>query len=294
MVKKVVVAAAGLGTRLLSFTKEQPKEMLPVFSMNNHASLLLKPMLQLIFEQMYDFGMREFCFVVGRGKRAIEDHFTPDYEFAELLKKKDKDIYEKYGFDLDEFYTKLRHSSIFWVNQSPPLGFGHAVLQAESYVGGEDFFVVAGDTIIISDENQHLKRLTSCSHHTKAEAAFLLMQVDHPENYGVAQVTESSEFLRINRVTEKPPAPDSDLALMPVYIFKNSIFEHLRAVLPGKGSEIQLTDAIQSIIASGKVVAGTRVRKDELMLDIGSPHTYFKAQTDSYNYGVEQLYAQKP
>ena len=82
-VRKVVITAAGLGTRLLSVTKEMPKEMLPLFCMGSNGDLLLKPVLQLIFEQLYEVGFREFCFIVGRGKRSIEDHFTSDYNYVE-------------------------------------------------------------------------------------------------------------------------------------------------------------------------------------------------------------------
>jgi UTP-glucose-1-phosphate uridylyltransferase len=210
-----------------------------------------------------------------------------------MLKGKDKETYQKYGVDLDNFYTKLKRSSIFWVNQSPPRGFGHAVLQAESYVGHEDFFVLAGDTLIISDGSQHLCRLINCFDQEKSDVALLLKQVDHPESYGVAQGIESSDFMYINKVIEKPKVPQSDMAIMPVYIFKSSIFGHLKGVAQGIGNEIQLTDAIQSVISSGGAVVGTRVNKDELVLDIGSPHLYFKAQTDSYNYGVKMLHGKK-
>ncbi|MEM2294189.1 MAG: hypothetical protein QXX41_13030, partial [Nitrososphaerota archaeon] len=122
------MTAAGLGTRLLLATKEMPKEMLPLFSSGRNVDLLLKPVLQLIFEQLYDLGFREFCFVVGRGKRSIEDHFTPDYNYIELLKGKNKVNLVK---NLEEFYQKVEKSIIFWVNQPEPRGFGHAVLMAE-------------------------------------------------------------------------------------------------------------------------------------------------------------------
>jgi UTP--glucose-1-phosphate uridylyltransferase len=89
-INKVVITAAGLGTRLLSATKEMPKEMLPLFSINSINELTIKPVLQLIFEQLFDMELRKFCFVVGRGKRSVEDHFTPDYHFIELLKKTGK------------------------------------------------------------------------------------------------------------------------------------------------------------------------------------------------------------
>jgi UTP--glucose-1-phosphate uridylyltransferase len=285
--KKAVIAAAGLGTRLLSATKEQPKEMLPLYTSNFQGRLSLKPMLQLIFEQIYDFGIRDFCFIVGRGKRAIEDHFTPDYYYDEILRNKENRYLEESALELERFHSKLKNSSIFWVNQSPNLGFGHAVLQTQSYVANEDFFVFAGDTLIISERNHHLKRLIDCYTRENADAAFLVQSVKDPENYGVIHGTSLSEVIEVKKVIEKPSVPDSDMAIMPIYIFKNNIFTHLRKQHPDHRNEIQLTDAIGSMLTNGKVVA-TEIRNDELRLDIGTPETYFKAQVESYNYAMRK------
>jgi UTP--glucose-1-phosphate uridylyltransferase len=285
--KKAVIAAAGLGTRLLSATKEQPKEMLPLYTSNFQGRLSLKPMLQLIFEQIYDFGIRDFCFIVGRGKRAIEDHFTPDYYYEEILRNKENRSLEESALELERFHSKLKNSSIFWVNQSPNLGFGHAVLQTQSYVANEEFFVFAGDTLIISERNYHLKRLLDCYTRENADAAFLVQSVKDPENYGVIHGTSLSEVIEVKKVIEKPSVPDSDIAIMPIYIFKNDLFVHLRKLNPDRRNEIQLTDAIGSILTNGKVVA-TEIRKDELRLDIGTPETYFKAQVESYNYAMRK------
>ena len=288
MLKKAVIAAAGLGTRLLSVTKEQPKEMLPIYTRNSQGCLSLKPMLQLIFEQIYDFGIRDFCIIVGRGKRAIEDHFTPDYFYEETLRNKKNRYLEESAQELERFHSKLKDSSIFWVNQSPNLGFGHAVLQAQSYVADEDFFVLAGDTLIISEKNHHLRRLIDCYSKEKADAAFLVQSVEDPENYGVVHGTSMSEVIDVKKVIEKPSVPDSDMAIMPIYIFKNGIFSHLKKLSPDHRNEIQLTDAIGSILVDGKVVA-TEIRKDELRLDIGTPETYFKAQIESFNYATRKI-----
>jgi len=117
MIRKAVIPAAGLGTRLLSATKELPKEMLPIFYRDSNGEIYLKPMLQVLFEQLYKFGFREFCFIVGRGKRAVEDHFTPDYSFLDLLEKKGK---EKFVKSLKEFYSMIEKSTIVWINQPEP------------------------------------------------------------------------------------------------------------------------------------------------------------------------------
>jgi UTP-glucose-1-phosphate uridylyltransferase len=181
----------------------------------------------------------------------------------------------------------LKNSSIFWVNQSPNLGFGHAVLQAQSYVANKDFFVFAGDTLIISERNYHLKRLIDCYTREKADAAFLVQSVKDPENYGVVYGTSLSDVIDVKKVIEKPSVPDSNMAIMPIYIFKNDIFTHLRKLNPDHRNEIQLTDAIGSILIHGRVVA-TEIKKDELRLDIGTPETYFKAQVESFNYAMRK------
>jgi UTP--glucose-1-phosphate uridylyltransferase len=116
---KAVITAAGLGTSLLSATKEQLKEMLPLFTPDG-GDLCLKRAVQTIFEQLFDFGFRESCFVVGKGKRAIEDHFTPDRNYIRDLSTHGK---SHQVLELNRFYDKIRNSSTVWVNQSEPLGF---------------------------------------------------------------------------------------------------------------------------------------------------------------------------
>jgi UTP--glucose-1-phosphate uridylyltransferase len=286
MIKKAVIAAAGLGTRMLSVTKETPKEMLPLYTVNRDGLLGLKPVLQLIFEQVYDFGIRDFCFIVGRGKRAIEDHFTPDYSYNEILRRKSNIAYEKYALALEDFYEKLKNCAIFWVNQSPPLGFGHAVLQASPYIADdEDFLLFAGDTLILSERSQHIERLVSCYMKEKADVAFLMQNVEDPQNYGVVSGVESFQSVYcVKRVVEKPAVPESNLAIVPIYIFRHEIFNHLKHLRPDPKNEIQLTDAIQSGISMGNKVVATKVGHDELRLDVGTPETYFKAQLDSFKY----------
>jgi UDP-glucose pyrophosphorylase (EC 2.7.7.9) len=136
--KKAVITAAGLGTRLLSETKELPKEMLPIFQRVN-GELALKPLLQVIFEQLYDVGIRDFCFVIGRGKRSIEDHFTPDWDFLEYLLKAGKELAAK---SIEIFYKKVEDSNISWVNQPQPRGFGDAVLRAEKFVANDNLWLL--------------------------------------------------------------------------------------------------------------------------------------------------------
>ena len=140
---KVVITAAGKGTRLLPFTKEMPKEMMPIFSSMFTKKKVVLPLLQYIYEQLYSMGFRDYCFVVGRDKRSIEDHFTPHETYL-------KELAGDYKKFIAKFYQKLENSHLVWVNQNRPLGFGDAVRRAERYVGNEDFIVHAGDVTILS------------------------------------------------------------------------------------------------------------------------------------------------
>jgi UTP--glucose-1-phosphate uridylyltransferase len=273
-VPRAVIPAAGLGTRLLPATKEQPKEMLAVFSKGIDGEPSLKPVVQLIFDQLYDCGVREFCFVVGRGKRAIEDHFTPDTEFVALLKARGKNAQAR---EMGEFYERVSNSRILWVNQPEPNGFGDAVLRAESFAQGEPFLVQAGDNHIISPGNAHLKRLLRARASGRADATLLLKKVADPRQYGVAETTKSSNELIVNRLVEKPSKPLSRLAIVPTYLFEPELLDVLRETKPGKGGEIQLTDAIQGMIDRGSKVNAVELSRSELWLDVGTPETYWAA-----------------
>ena len=229
---KAVIPAAGLGTRLLPATKEQPKEMLPLFARSRGGRECLKPIVQLIFEQLYELGLREFYFIVGRGKRAIEDHFTPHQDYLFALEGGKGDIID----ELREFYLKIEDSSIVWINQPKPLGFGDAIAKVAPFIGGENILVHAGDTYIISDKNSHLKNLMRVFDEMNADAIFPIRRVEDPRQYGVAETEEFGEgIFRVMRVIEKPKEPATDLAIMPIYIFRPIIFKALREVLPGVG-----------------------------------------------------------
>ena len=143
MIQKIVITAAGLGTRLLPITKEIPKEMMPVFLHGKNGEPVVKPLIQAIFEQFFHQGLREYCIIMGRQKRIIQDHFTIDEKFLKNFKKK-----SKYRQDLEKIYLMLNRSKIFWVNQPEPRGFGDAIKHAESFVGNDDFLVIAGDTLL--------------------------------------------------------------------------------------------------------------------------------------------------
>lgn len=282
MIRKVVVPAAGLGTRLFPATKEQPKEMLPVFSRLVNGNVGVKPLLQMVFEQLYDTGFREFCFVVGRGKRSIEDHFTPDLNCVVMLKDREKG---GPASDLNAFYLKLKTSTILWVNQPEPRGFGDAVLMSQPFVHNESCLVHAGDTYIISKDAEHLKLLMKVHERLNADATFLVQQMKDPKQYGVieAEETEKGVYM-VEAAIEKPEKPPTNLAIMPIYLFHSVIFKALQKTSPGKDGEVQLTDAIQKLLDWGSKVCAVRLNPNEVRLDIGSPKTYWKSLSQSYQH----------
>lgn len=277
---KVVVTAAGLGTRLLPMSKELPKEMLPIF-VRGANGFALKPLLQALFEQLYQFGFREFCFVVGRGKRSIEDHFTPDWGFVKSLNDKGKSSHVR---DLESFYRMIEDSKILFVNQPEPRGFGHAVLMAKPFIDGNPFMVCAGDTYIVSQGNGFLTRMNEAFSQDIA-AVLLLQEVQNPRQYGVAIAKQKEDYkFDVIKVVEKPKRPPSKLAIMPFYMFTPEIIKILESLEPGVGGEIQLTDAIQKLIEGNRKVVAVLLEDDELRLDIGTPETYWKAIKTSHEY----------
>ena len=282
MLRKAVIPAAGLGTRLLSATKEQPKEMLPIFSRAKNGELCLKPVVQLVFEQLYLAGFREFCFIVGREKRAIEDHFTPDFSYVSMLQGRGKSGPSE---DLRSFYEMIEESTLVWINQPEPRGFGDAVLKAKTFIGGDSFLVHAGDSYILSENSRHLKRLMESSESSKTDAAFLVQQVQDPRRYGVVEgMRDAGGVVHVSRVVEKPQKPASNLAIMAVYAFSPVILKALEVTQTGVGGEIQLTDGIQKMVDWGLAVRAVELGRSDIRLDIGSPELYWEAQNLSYKY----------
>ena len=288
MIRKVVIAAAGLGTRLLPATKEQPKEMLPVFAPGSNewegSKPLLKPLLQLVLEQLCDVGLTHFCFVIGRGKRAIEDHFTQDESFLATLRNRGKD---DLALVLEGFYERLQGSKIVWVNQPEPKGFGDAVLKARPCVGDEDFLVVAGDSYVISRGNAHLKRLMKSFYEFEADALLVTQKIEDPRQHGIIEFEELGDgVLKVKRAIEKPEEPTSNMAILPFYAFRPVIFEALEKTRLGKGGEMQLTDGIQTLIDWGLKVYAIQLNSDEVRLDIGNPQTYWEALILSHEHAT--------
>lgn len=280
MIRRAVIPAAGLGTRLFPASKEQPKEMLPIFVKGADGRTYVKPLLQEIFEQLFEAGVREFCFITGKSKRAIEDHFTQDYSLIEMLRKHEKN---DAADELKRFYTMIDGASIIWINQPGPRGFGDAVYRAFPFGKQESFLVHAGDTYIASPNHSYLKRLME--NHTKggAEATFIVDEVEDPRAYGVVEGDMVDEGVyEVRRVVEKPQHPTTNLAIVAVYIFNPIIFKALEKTEPDKAGEIQLTDAIQLLINWGFKVRCVKLKPEEVRVDIGNPETYWNALRTSF------------
>ena len=283
-INKVVLPVAGSGTRLLPVTKEQPKEMLPVFSLGLKGEKRVSPIIQLIFEQLFSEGFSNYCFIVGKNKRIIEDHFTSDHEFVNSLQIKKKN---QYALDLLNFFNKVDKSSLVWINQSKPLGFGHAVMQSAPYVNKERFLLHAGDTLIISKNNSHIKKLINCHKKNNAAASFIVHEIEDPRHYGVIDGKIKGNTIRVTNLEEKPTKPKTNLAIMPIYIFEPIIFKYLAKTKPKKLNEIQLTDAIASLAKDGHPVYAINLSKEMIQMDVGNPDSYWESLKISFNQTIK-------
>ncbi len=271
---KCVLTVAGLGTRLLPLTKELPKEMLPIYVKSKNEDLVLKPILQVIFESLYDYNLRDFCFIVGRTKRAVEDHFTPDFDLVKQLRKDKKGNLAK---GLEVFFKKLEKSNIIFSIQPKPIGFGDAIERGKKFVNGDCFLLHAGDDIVISKDNDHLKRLETNFKKYNAEIACLIEDVKNPSQYGVVDgpILETG-VIDIKKIQEKPKKPISRHAIIAIYIFKPTIFQYLVNTKKTTDPDKQLAEAFNLAIKNGSKVIGILLKKNERRIDIGTPESYAK------------------
>ena len=270
---KVVITAAGKGTRLLPFTKDMPKEMMPIFSEKSTEEKIVIPLLQYIFEQLYDMNFRDYCFIVRKEKRVIQEHFKIQKSYL-------KNIPNNYKKIMNVFYKKLTNSKLVWINQPKPLGFGHAVKQAEKFVGKEDFIVHAGDAVILSKYKHPVLRLMEVSKkNPDAKAILLCKKVQNSKRYGVPDVKKlSNNLYLVKEVEEKPDSPKSKFGIMPLYYFKPEIFASLKNIKPGKGGEYQLTDAIQDLITKKQKVLTIILNQFEEEINVGTVETFKHSQ----------------
>jgi UTP--glucose-1-phosphate uridylyltransferase len=261
-VRKAVIPAAGLGTRFLPATKAQPKEMLP---------LLDKPAIQYVVEEAVRAGLTDILIVTGRGKRSIEDHFDRSLELEHFLEAKGKFEELKQVREISDMAT------VHYIRQKDPLGLGHAVGAAQDHVGEEPFAVLLGDDII-AESNPLLEEMLKV-HERYGRSVLAAMEVSRDEisMYGSIQPEFVEDRLaRVIGVVEKPSAQEapSNLAAIGRYVLTPEIFDCIRAVEPGVGGEVQLTDAINLLAQDQAVYAwvfeGGR-------FDVGNKLDYLKA-----------------
>lgn len=266
-----IVPVAGLGTRLLPSTKSQPKEMLPVGR---------KPTVQYVVEELAQSGVRRLLFVTGPGKTSIENHFDINAELIAFLRETGKEeLLAELDFerqDLQYFYTRQRRQ----------LGLGHAVLCAQPLVGQQPFVVALGDTIIglhaQSDHSDIVRRMVEEFERSDADAvvAFETVPREDVVQYGIAKPRgDAGPRFELEDLIEKPAVNEapSTLAVAARYVFKPVLFDWLAKTKPGKGGEIQLTDAMRLLLKNGGRVLGLRLTAQERRFDIGNFESYFRA-----------------
>ncbi len=235
-VKKAIIPAAGRGTRFLPATKAQPKEMLPIVD---------KPTIQYIVEEAIASGIEDIIIVTGRNKQTIEDHFDKSYELEEELKKKGDNGLLSLVQDISNLVD------IHYIRQKEPKGLGHAIYCARSFIGNEPFAVLLGDDIVDS-RVPCLKQLIDV--YDKYGATVLGVQHvpdDDISKYGIVSCSEiENRVFRVDDLVEKPEKENapSNVAILGRYIISPEIFRHIENTAPGKGGEIQLTDALRSLM----------------------------------------------
>ena len=270
---KIVITAAGKGTRLLPFSMEMPKEMMPIFSKKFTTKKIVLPLLQFIFQQLYSMNFKDYCFIINNEKKVILNHFTPNEFYLKELSGDSKK-------DISQFYKQLKKSHLVWMNQTKPLGFGDAVKRAEKYVGNEDFIVHAGDMTILSKTKHPVLRLIeTAKKNPDAKVILLCKKVIDSKRYGVPTIEKiSNKLFNVVGVEEKPNKPKSEYGILPIYYFKSDIFSSLKKIKPGKGKEYQLTDAIQKLIQEKQKVLAITLEKNEEEVDVGTVSSYREAQ----------------
>ncbi|WP_252232053.1 UTP--glucose-1-phosphate uridylyltransferase GalU [Clostridium sp. ZBS15] len=242
-VKKAIIPAAGLGTRFLPATKAQPKEMLPIVD---------KPTIQYIIEEAVASGIEEILIITGRNKKCIEDHFDKSIELEFELEKSGK----------EELLELVRNISdmvdIHYIRQKEPKGLGHAIHCAKTFVGNEPFAVLLGDDVVDSEE-PCLKQLIDCF--GEYNTTILGVQTVAQENvskYGIVDgIHIEDRVYKVKDLVEKPSTEEapSNVAILGRYIITPEIFNILENTKPGKGGEIQLTDALKTLISKEAMYA---------------------------------------
>ncbi|TFB55185.1 UTP--glucose-1-phosphate uridylyltransferase GalU [Cryobacterium tagatosivorans] len=244
-ITKAVIPAAGLGTRFLPATKAMPKEMLPVVD---------KPAIQYVVEEAVAAGLHDVLMITGRNKNSLENHFDRMTELEDLLERKG---------DLTKL-AKVNESTdladMHYVRQGDPLGLGHAILRAKMHVGREPFAVLLGDDIIDARDPLLDKMLDEQQRRNASIVALMEVDPSQIHMYGAAAIetTDDPDVVRVTGLVEKPSAADapSNLAIIGRYVLRPEVFDVLEHTKPGKGNEIQLTDALQEMAVSPEETGG--------------------------------------
>lgn len=244
-IRKCLFPAAGYGTRFLPATKAIPKEMLPV---------LTKPLLQYGVEEAIEAGMTTMAIVTGRGKRSIEDHFDISYELEHQIKDTPKEHY------LTEIRSVINQCTFSYTRQVEMKGLGHAILTGQTLIGNEPFAVILADDLCDNDAKSVLSQMTELYEKNPGKCIVAIEEIpkEDTNKYGViaGELIEDNLY-RVNNMVEKPDPKDapSNLAIIGRYILTPEIFEVLETTPPGKGGEIQITDALLTLAKQGKVLA---------------------------------------
>ncbi len=268
MIDIALVPVAGWGTRLLPATKSQPKEMLPVGR---------KPVVQYVVEELVQSGIRRLLFVTGQGKTSIENHFDIDTPLINFLRETGREE------QLQELQFERDDVEYFYTRQRRQLGLGHAVLCGRSMIGEQPFVVALGDSILgLHAQSDVVSRMTTLFEREQADVvvAFEEVPADEVVQYGIARPKGTAgETFELADLVEKPSVSEapSRLAVAARYVFSPVIFQALAETKPGKGGEIQLTDAIRLLLQRGHKGIGVRLSGREHRFDIGNFESYFQA-----------------
>lgn len=264
-IRKAVFPAAGLGTRFLPATKASPKEMLP---------LVDKPLIQYVIEEAVASGVESIIIVTGRGKTAIEDHFDISFELENLLRERGKDEMVEQARSVSEL------ARVSYVRQKQALGLGHAILQAKDFVEGEPFAVMLADDIVDA-KVPALKQMLAIYEETGAPVlGTMSVEGEAISRFGVLDAEEVRPgVFRVKDMVEKPPFAEapSDLAIIGRYILTPDIFSEIESTKPGAGGEIQITDAMRSLLKKRPFYA---VRFEGTRHDAGDKLGFLKATVE--------------
>ncbi len=266
MIRKCLFPAAGYGTRFLPATKAMPKEMMPILD---------KPLIQYGVEESLAAGMQQIAIVTGRSKRAIEDHFDISYELEHQISGTSKEN------KLTGIRHLIDHCTFSYTRQLEMKGLGHAILTGETLIGDEPFGVILADDLCVGNPEPVMSQMLSL--YKKQTACIIAIEevpMSEVHKYGVIDGEELEEGVyKVNGMVEKPSVEETpgNLAIIGRYILIPEIFDTLRETKPGKGGELQITDALHTLAKQGKVLA---LKFNGMRYDCGSVHGF----VDATNY----------